>query len=122
MTTTTTDRILALRAELAALEAAHRLERTADTGRPVVVCTDKRGVFFGYAHDTSGDPVTLREARMCVYWDKVTRGVLGLAANGPGSGCRVGAAVTEIELRGVTCVIECSDAAAAAWVGAPWSS
>lgn len=35
--------------------------------RAVVVCTDKRGVFFGYAEDTEGDAIVLRAPRMCVY-------------------------------------------------------
>ena len=88
--------------------------------RAVVICTDKRGVFFGYATDTSGDLVTLSRPRMCVYWDAATKGVLGLAATGPTSGCRVTLAPPKIELRGITCVIECSPEAVAAWEKSPW--
>jgi len=88
--------------------------------RAVVICTDKRGVFFGYATDTSGDPIVLRRPRMCVYWDAATKGVLGLAATGPTNGCRVTLAPPAIELRGITCVIECSPEAVAAWEKSPW--
>jgi hypothetical protein len=88
--------------------------------RAVVICTDKRGVFFGYATDTGGDPIRLVRPRMCVYWDAATKGVLGLAATGPTSGCRVTLAPPAIELRGITAVIECSETAVAAWEKSPW--
>jgi len=35
---------------------------------PVVVCTDKRGVIFGYTHDYNARPILLHNARMCLYW------------------------------------------------------
>lgn len=89
--------------------------------RPVVICTKYRGVFFGYAEDTSGATVTLKRARMCVYWDKSLKGVLGLASDGPSESCRIGSRVESIELRGVTASIEVTDAAAEKWESAPWS-
>ena len=88
--------------------------------RPVIVCTDKRGVFFGYCTDTTGDVIVMTRARMCVYWDVSTKGVLGLSATGPTGGCRITAAVPAIELRGITCVIECTPEATEAWEVAPW--
>jgi hypothetical protein len=88
--------------------------------RPVVVCTKYRGVFFGYAEDTSGSTITLKRARMCVYWTDATKGVLGLASEGPGDGCRIGNAVPSIELRGVTAVIEMAETAVQRWEAAPW--
>lgn len=51
--------------------------------RPVVVTTEYRGVFFGYAEDTSGDIITLSNARNCIYWSAATGGFMGLAATGP---------------------------------------
>ena len=39
------------------------------TERPVIVCTEFRGVFFGYADDTAGDAIRLRGARMAIYWE-----------------------------------------------------
>jgi hypothetical protein len=90
--------------------------------RPVIVCTDKRGVFMGFAKDTTGDPITLERPRMVVYWSKDVKGILGLAATGPSASCRVTAAPPKIELRGITCVIEVSAEAVKAWEAAPWAS
>ena len=91
------------------------------TERPVVICTQYRGVFFGYATDTSGSIVTLQRARMCVYWDQSLHGVLGLASSGPSRGCKIGPSVDTIELRGVTAVIEVAPEAVAKWEAAPWA-
>lgn len=85
------------------------------TGRPVIITTEYRGVFFGYADDTSGDAVTLRNARNCIYWSKETGGFMGLASNGPAPGSRIGARVSQVELRKVTSVIECSETAVTVW-------
>lgn len=90
--------------------------------RHVVVCTDKRGVFAGYVTDTDGDRIVMTKPRMCVLWDQATKGVLGLAATGPTKGCRVTLAPPRIELRGITCVIDCSPEATAAWEASPWSA
>lgn len=89
--------------------------------RPVVVTTEHRGVFFGYASDTSGDPITLKRARLCVYWSADVKGFMGLASNGPTKGCRIGPAVDEIELRKITSVIAVSPEAVKLWESAPWS-
>lgn len=88
--------------------------------RPVLVTTEYRGVFFGYATDTDGDVIHLKRARNIPYWDASVKGFLGLASTGPGKGCRVGPAA-EIELRKITCVAECTEAATAAWEAAPWA-
>lgn len=87
--------------------------------RAVLVTTEHRGVFFGYAADTSGETIKLRAARNCIYWPAGNKGFLGLAADGPLAGARVGPAA-DIELRDITCVAECSVAAVAAWEKAPW--
>lgn len=89
--------------------------------RAVVVTTDKRGVFFGYATATDGDPITLSRARMCVYWSADVRGVVGLAATGPTKGCRVTRAAPAIQLRGVTAVMDASPEASVAWEQEIWS-
>ncbi len=88
-------------------------------GRPVLVTTEYRGVFFGYATDTSGDTIKLSRARNIPYWDAGTKGFLGLAEKGPGKACRVGPAAN-IELRKITCVAECTPTAVEAWEAAPW--
>lgn len=89
------------------------------TERPVLVTTAHRGVFFGYAQNTDGDTITLRAGRLCVYWSRDVRGFMGLAANGPTKGCRVGPPAT-ITLRNITAVAEVTEAAVKAWEAAPW--
>lgn len=88
--------------------------------RAVLVTTEYRGVFFGYASDTGGDTIKLRAARNCIYWPEENKGFLGLANFGPVSGSRVGPPA-DIELRRVTCVAEVTDEAVKAWEAAPWS-
>ena len=81
--------------------------------RPVIICTEHRGVFFGYAADTSGDTVHLRQARMAIYWG-TTSGVMELADTGPTAKSKISAAA-DIEVRKVTAVFEVTPAAEAAW-------
>ena len=69
--------------------------------RAVVVCTAKRGVFFGYTRETGQaiferTTVTLQRARMCTYWSAETKGVLGLGSIGPQKGSRIGPQVPEL--------------------------
>lgn len=87
--------------------------------RAVVVTTEHRGVFFGYATKTNGETITLRAARLCVHWTADLRGFMGLAATGPSSGCRIGPPA-DIELRKITSVMAATPEAAAAWEKAPW--
>jgi hypothetical protein len=87
--------------------------------RAVLVTTEYRGVFFGYAKDTNGATIKLRAARCCLYWPIEQRGFIGLASDGPKDGSRVGPAA-DIELRNITCVAEVSDAAVKRWESAPW--
>jgi hypothetical protein len=86
--------------------------------RPVLVTTEYRGVFFGYADDTSGDTITLKRARNCIYWPSKQGGFLGLATDGPVDGARIGATVEVFEARKVTSVTEVTEAAATAWEAA----
>jgi hypothetical protein len=96
---------------------------TTKTLRPVVVTTEHRGVFFGFAAPGLAEDktITLADAQMCVRWSEAVRGVLGLAATGPGRGCRITPAVPKLMLTGVTSVMECTDEAVKAWQGKPWS-
>ena len=86
--------------------------------RPVLVTTEYRGVFFGYAEDTSGDTITLTNAKNCIYWPSANGGLGGLASEGPAEGARIGARVDKIELRKITSVAEVSEAAMKAWEAA----
>jgi len=83
------------------------------TERPVIVCTEYKGVFFGYSADTSGDVIKLRSARMAIYWG-TTRGVLELAETGPTSKSKISARA-DIEVRKITSVFEVFPDAVKAW-------
>lgn len=87
--------------------------------RPVIVTTQHRGVFFGYATDVDGAIINLRAARNCLYWPAENKGFMGLASMGPVKGARVGPAA-DIALRDITSVMQCSDDAVKAWENAPW--
>lgn len=86
--------------------------------RPVLITTEFRGVFFGYADDTRGENVTLTNARNCIYWPSANGGFGGLASEGPAKGARIGPKIAKIDLRKVTSVAECSEASVAAWEAA----
>ena len=88
------------------------------TGRPVLVTTEFRGVFFGYADDTSGDTIALTNARNCIYWPSENGGFGGLASEGPVKGSRIGARVEKLELRKIASVAEVSADAVTAWENA----
>lgn len=90
-------------------------------GRPVLVTTAHRGVFFGYATDTDGDIIKLRKARLCLYWSCDVKGFMGLASNGPSSSCRIGPPA-DIELRAITSVSTVTPEAVERWEQAPWMS
>lgn len=101
-----------------------KVQETATQKIPVLITTDKdkRGVFFGYIDpdDTSKDEIQAENVQMCVYWSSDVRGVLGLAANGPTSSCKVTAPVLRGNIKGVTLVCECSEKAVKAWKNQPW--
>lgn len=84
--------------------------------RPVIVCTEHKGVFFGYSKDTSGDTIHLRGARMAIYWG-TTKGVMQLAETGPTSTSRISARA-DIEVRKVSAVFEVTKEACVAWEAA----
>lgn len=90
-------------------------------GRPVLVTTEHRGVFFGYL---TGEPkkesVTLKNCRNCVRWDTGLRGFLGLAYTGPGPDCKVGPAAPEMTLFDITGVATVTPEAVEKWEMAPW--
>lgn len=89
---------------------------TTTTARPVIVCTEHRGVFFGYASDTAGDVIKLDKARMAIYFG-TTKGVMELAETGPTSKSRISARAN-IEVRKVTAVFEVTEKAKEAWEAA----
>ena len=88
--------------------------------RAVIVTTAHRGVFFGYATDTEGETIELKRSRLCVYWSADCKGFMGLAANGPTAGCKIGPQA-DITLRAITAVLEVTPDAVAKWEAAPWA-
>ena len=88
--------------------------------RYVLVTTEHRGVFAGFASDTDGEVINLRAARNCIYWSMELKGFLGLAASGPDKSCRIGPAA-DVQLRGITAVVEVTPEAQANWESVPWS-
>jgi hypothetical protein len=88
-----------------------------DKAKPVLVTTEYRGVFFGYAEDTDGDRIKLHDAKCAIYWNTDVNGFLGLAAVGPNRGCRISRPAT-VELRKVTAVVEVTPEAVKAWEAA----
>jgi len=91
---------------------------TSHAPRPVIVCTDKRGVVFGYCTDTSARPITLTQARMALYWSSDVGGVFGLGEKGPTKDCKISAVLPEITLEGVTAIFTVDPIAEAAWKAA----
>jgi hypothetical protein len=97
-------------------------KKTKESTRPVIVTTAHRGVFFGYIPDdapTDAATIRLSRARNCVYWSTDCKGFMGLAANGPTAGCRIGPAA-DIELRDITAVLDVTPEAVARWEAQPW--
>lgn len=81
--------------------------------RPVIVTTEHRGVFFGYADDTSGTTIHLKRARMAIYFG-TERGFMQLAETGPTTKSKISARA-DIDVRKITAVVEVTEAAAKAW-------
>lgn len=81
--------------------------------RPVIVCTEHRGVFFGYATETTGETIQLKRARMAIYFG-TNRGVMELAETGPTDKSKVSARA-DIDVRKITAVFEVTPEAAKKW-------
>ena len=84
--------------------------------RAVIVCTEHRGVFFGYAEDTTGTTIILKRARMAIYFG-TQRGVMELAETGPTPSSKISARA-DIDVRKITAVMEVTPAAVEKWEGA----
>ncbi len=102
------------------MEIGGSVKKTTSKERAVIVTTVHKGVFFGYAEETSGPTIRLRAARLCVYWAADLRGFMGLASIGPSNQCKIGPSA-DIELRDITSVVEVSPEAVQKWERAPWA-
>ena len=85
---------------------------------PVIVCVGEpgRAVVFGWvdAEPVLGESVTLREARMVLYWPASCGGLFGLASRGPRDGLRLTHSVDRTGARPVSQWLAVSSEAAAA--------
>lgn len=89
--------------------------------KAVVVCTELRGVFFGYTKDVDSVRIKLRAARNAYYWKvPAGTGVHALASVGPLQGSKIGARA-DVQLRKVTAVFDCTPEAVQAWEAATWA-
>lgn len=92
-----------------------------DNHKPVLICTQHRGVFFGFIPDdydvTQRTFTNIKGARMAIYWG-TTKGVMELAESGPTSNTRVGAAATIEVLHDITGVFSVTEEAAKKWIKA----
>jgi hypothetical protein len=88
--------------------------------RAVIVTTEHRGVFFGYATHIDGETIELKRARLCVYWSADVKGFMGLASSGPSAGCRIGPAA-DIVVRKITAVLSVTPEAVEKWERSPWA-
>lgn len=93
----------------------------------VLITTDEnnRGVFFGYIkpEDAKNDNIDVYFTQMAIYWCRNTRGVLGLAVDGPKSGSRVsrpGEELNKSHIKFVSFVMEVSEKAEELWLKGPW--
>ena len=103
-----------------AINAVCKNEKEANQAKqPVLVCTDKRGVVFGYTECYNARPIILTDARMCLYWSTDVGGVFGLADIGPTKNCKISAPCPSVTLEGVTAVFEVTANAVKAWASAP---
>lgn len=99
------------------------MKKVAKKKKAVVITTEFRGVFFGYVTDDSKSPakIELTDARCCIYWSQSTKGVLGLASDGPNKQCRIGKKVPSATIHKITGEFKCSDEAIKAWESEPWN-
>lgn len=86
--------------------------------KAVLITTQWRGVFFGYAEDIAGETITITNARMAIYFG-TERGLLELCETGPTAKSRISARSPEVQVRGVTAVFTVSDEAVKSWEAAP---
>lgn len=96
--------------------------KTKSAVKHLVVTTAHKGVFYG-----QGDPdslkdkqITIKDARMCVYWSSSVKSVIGLASGGPDRSCKISPAAPSVLLTDVTGIFECSEEAVKAWEKQPW--
>lgn len=99
-------------------------------GVPVLVTTDKRGVFFGFANpaelDVNRPSLTLTRGQMVIRWSADMQGIVGLVSRGPSESCRISPAAGTIQINGITSIMmadpEDEQAVVDAFLAQPWGN
>lgn len=96
-------------------------------GRAVVVSTKHKGIFFGYLNgEDKIDPIpntlTLKDARMCIYFDSGVKGFMGLSSVGPNPKSCVSPKAPKIMINDITSICFCSDEATKEWEKDHWGN
>ena len=92
-------------------------------GQYVLVATKSRrwSVVAGEFVRREGDVVTLKNARMIVYYSVGAHGLIGAAALGPGDKAKVSPSVDELDIENIELVATCSCEARTAIEAEPWT-
>lgn len=101
--------------------------------RAFIIFTNRKAVLFGYTNQYTlnlqgdvetvghGNSVSLKRARMCIYWSADLHGVFGLASSGPSPQCRISPPVPQFtETEGMHGFVVPSQEAVQKWEEAPW--
>lgn len=90
------------------------------TERYVLITTVHRGIFAGWASDTSGETIKLRDGRNVFYFAVASdKGFVGLATVGPAHGSKIGPRC-DMEIRNVTAILEVSENARERFEASSW--
>lgn len=90
---------------------------------PVIVCTEFKGVFFGYVDQfpqSIPTEIRLTKSKMCVYWSADVNGVMGLASKHKFTNCKITPEIPSILLNKITAIMEVSSEAERAWLKGCW--
>ncbi len=90
--------------------------------KPVIVCTERQGLFFGYCENDGPqnmEEITLHNARMCVEW-RGMRGALDLAVTGPNEKCKISPPVAFLQITKLSGFFPCSEVSARQWEKGFW--
>ena len=86
--------------------------------KPVIVTTKHRGVFFGHLNsdqNETNNSLVLTDCRNVIHWSADTKGFLGLASDGPGSGSKIGATAPRVLIHDITSLADCTEKASKAF-------
>lgn len=65
---------------------------------PLGVKLTDNTVFIGLCEDKAARPLVLLQAHMLVYWSQDTRGLGGVASNGPTRNCKIGPEISVVDM------------------------